>query len=125
MAQRIVAGLDARAGRLATHGWQASTDLDVVTVGRNLRHAGVLRAVYTDIRRDGMLAGADLQGTADLAQRTGLEVIASGGVRDLADIRQLLGLEASGVAGVIVGQALYTGNLDLAAALALSGRVEA
>lgn len=124
-ADRIVAGLDARDGKLATRGWQTSTDLDVGAVGLRLRQAGVLRAVYTDIGRDGMLAGVDAAGTVSLAKRTGLRVIASGGVRDLDDIRRLMQLAAPGVEGVIVGQALYTGGLDLAAALALADRVEA
>ncbi len=119
-AERIVAGLDARAGKLATHGWQATTDLDISQIGLALRQAGVLRAVYTDIGRDGMLAGVDAEGSADLARRTGLAVIASGGVRDLDDIRRLMQLPPPGVEGVIVGQALYTGQLDLAAALAVA-----
>lgn len=124
-AERIVAGLDARAGKLATHGWQASTDRDVAEVGLSLRRAGLLRAVYTDIGRDGMLAGVDADGAASLARLTGLRVIASGGVRDLEDIRRLKALAGAGVEGVIAGQALYTGQLDLAAALAVAGAVEA
>lgn len=122
--EHIVAGLDARGGKLATQGWQASTDFDIFEVGRSLRQAGLLRAVYTDIGRDGMLAGVDADGTASLAQHSGLRVIASGGVRDLDDIRRLKRLAAPGVEGVIVGQALYTGQLDLAAALAVAGGVE-
>lgn len=123
-AERIVAGLDARGGKLATHGWQAPTDLDVTAVGLTLRQAGLVRAVYTDIDRDGMLAGVDADGTASLAQRTGLHVIASGGVRDLDDIRWLKQMAGAGVEGVIVGQALYTGRLDLAEALAVADAVE-
>ena len=119
-AERIVAGLDARRGKLATRGWQESTDLDLHQAGRALRQAGVVRAVYTDIGRDGMLAGVDAEGSADLARKTGLAVIASGGVRDLADVQRLVQLPAPGVEGVIVGQALYTGQLDLAAALAVA-----
>ncbi len=95
-AQRIVAGLDARGGKLATHGWQAFTDLDVYEVGQSLRQAGLLRAVYTDIGRDGMLVGVDADGTASLARRSGLSVIASGGVRDLDDIRRLQGPRGAG-----------------------------
>ena len=123
-AERIVAGLDARGGKLATHGWQASTDLELHEVGLSLRQAGLLRAVYTDIGRDGMLAGVDADGTAGLALRSGLSVIASGGVRDLDDIRRLMRLAGAGVEGVIVGQALYTGQFDLAAALAVADGVE-
>ena len=123
--ERIVAGLDARDGKLATHGWQSATALDAFQVGLALRQAGVVRAVYTDIGRDGMLAGVDVQGTASLAQRSGLQVIASGGVRDLDDIRRLVQLAAPGVEGVIVGQALYSGQFDLASALAATRAEEA
>jgi phosphoribosylformimino-5-aminoimidazole carboxamide ribotide isomerase len=116
-AEAIVAGLDAREGMVATHGWQAASDLHVHDLGRQLRQAGALRAVYTDIARDGMLSGVDAEGSAELARQTGLRVIASGGVRDLADIRRLKALEMDGIEGVIVGQAIYTGSLDLRQAI--------
>ncbi len=120
-AEAIVAGLDARGGLVAIHGWQAASDLHVHDLGRRLREAGVLRAVYTDIARDGMLSGVDAEGSAELARQTGLRVIASGGVRDIEDIRRLKALEDTGIEGVIVGQAIYTGSLDLAEAMALMG----
>jgi phosphoribosylformimino-5-aminoimidazole carboxamide ribotide isomerase len=116
-AETIVAGLDARAGLVATHGWQAVSDIHVHDLGRQLRQAGVLRAVYTDIARDGMLSGVDAHGSAELARQTGLRVIASGGVRDLDDISRLKALEDQGIEGVIVGQAIYTGSLDLRTAI--------
>jgi phosphoribosylformimino-5-aminoimidazole carboxamide ribotide isomerase len=116
-AEAVVAGLDARAGLVATHGWQAAGDLHVHDLGRQLRQAGVLRAVYTDIARDGMLSGVDAHGSAELARQTGLRVIASGGVRDLGDISRLRVLEDQGIEGVIVGQAIYTGSLDLRSAI--------
>ena len=94
--------------------------MHVHDLGRQLRQAGVLRAVYTDIARDGMLSGVDAEGSAELARQTGLRVIASGGVRDLADIHLLKSLEQQGIEGVIVGQAIYTGSLDLAEAVALA-----
>jgi phosphoribosylformimino-5-aminoimidazole carboxamide ribotide isomerase len=121
-AEAIVAGLDARAGLAATHGWQAGSDLHVHDLGRRLRQVGVLRAVYTDIARDGMLSGVDAEGSAELARQTGLRVIASGGVRDIEDIRRLKALADQGIEGVIVGQAIYTGSLDLAEAVAVAGR---
>lgn len=120
-AEAIVAGLDARAGLVATHGWQASSNVHVHDLGRRLRQAGLLRAVYTDIARDGMLNGVDAEGSAELARQTGLRVVASGGVRDLDDIRRLQALEDQGIEGVIVGQAIYTGSLNLAEAVALVG----
>lgn len=116
-AEAIVAGLDARAGRMATHGWQTVSEMHVHDLGRALRQAGLRRAVYTDIARDGMLGGVDADGAAELARQTGLRVIASGGVRDLADIRRLRALETQGVEGVIVGMAIYAGSLDLREAL--------
>jgi phosphoribosylformimino-5-aminoimidazole carboxamide ribotide isomerase len=118
--ERIVAGLDARDGYLATHGWQAGTTVPLLEAATLLRDLGVVRAVYTDIARDGMLSGVDAAGASELARRTGLAVIASGGVRDLEDIR-LLALETpAGVEGVIAGQALYAGALSLAEALAVA-----
>ncbi len=118
-ADRIVVGLDARDGRVATHGWLEVSDVRVEDLGRAMAQAGVRRAVYTDIRRDGMLAGVDAEGAARLAETTGLRIIASGGVAGLADIRRLFSVAHRGVEGVIVGQALYTGRLDLRQALAL------
>lgn len=118
-AAAIVAGLDARGGFVATHGWQAASAVAVFDLAQRLAAAGVQRAVYTDIARDGMLSGVDAEGSAALAEYSGLGVIASGGVRDLDDIRALLALAPRGVEGVIAGQALYTGTLDLRAALAV------
>lgn len=119
--ERIVAGLDARQGKLAIRGWQTATELDCRQAAGDLHRVGVLRAVYTDIARDGLLQGVDAAGAADLARETGLRIIASGGVRDLDDIRRLKQEAAAGIEGVIVGQALYTGHLDLAEALAVAG----
>jgi phosphoribosylformimino-5-aminoimidazole carboxamide ribotide isomerase len=111
--ERIVAGIDAREGRVATHGWQRTSDLSAGELGRAVRGRGVLRAVYTDISRDGMLSGANVEATAGLARETGLRVIASGGVASPDDIHRLRAHEEAGVEGVIVGQALYTGALSL------------
>lgn len=119
-AQAIVAGLDARDGLVATHGWQAGSAVHIHDLGRRLCQAGLLRAVYTNIARDGMLSGVDAHGSAELARQTDLHVIASGGVRDVADIHLLKSLESQGIEGVIVGQAIYTGSLDLAEAIAVA-----
>jgi phosphoribosylformimino-5-aminoimidazole carboxamide ribotide isomerase len=88
-----------------------------------MAQAGVRRAVYTDIQRDGMLTGVNVPATVQLAERSGLKVIASGGVRGLDDIATLRDFEAAGIEGVIIGQALYTGTLDLRQALALAATV--
>jgi phosphoribosylformimino-5-aminoimidazole carboxamide ribotide isomerase len=118
-AERIVVGIDARDGRVATHGWQESSGLDVLTVVLRMRDLGVIRIVYTDIRRDGTLSGVNATATAELARDSGLRIIASGGVAGLADIQALADCAADGIEGVIVGQALYAGALKLVDALAL------
>ncbi|MEJ5198814.1 MAG: 1-(5-phosphoribosyl)-5-[(5-phosphoribosylamino)methylideneamino]imidazole-4-carboxamide isomerase [Anaerolineae bacterium] len=115
--ERIVVGLDARDGRVAIHGWRETSALDVVTVARQMHDLGVRRVVYTDIARDGIMTGVNLDATLALARATGLEVIASGGVASLDDIRHLAAHQADGIAGVIVGQALYTGAVDLGEAI--------
>lgn len=117
-AQRIVVGIDARAGYVATHGWQETSEVAALTVAMKMRALGVVRIVYTDIARDGTLAGANVAATAVLARGAGLKVIASGGVSGLADIRALVAVEEDGIEGVVVGQALYTGALELPSALA-------
>lgn len=110
-AERIVIGIDARDGQVATHGWLSTSDTTAVALGQAMRAAGVIRAVYTDIARDGMLTGVNVEGTTALARDTGLRVIASGGVASLED---LVRLEATGgIEGVIIGQALYTGAILL------------
>jgi phosphoribosylformimino-5-aminoimidazole carboxamide ribotide isomerase len=110
-AERIVIGIDARDGQVATHGWLETSEVTAIALGRAMRARGVRRAVYTDIARDGMLTGVNVEATAHLARETGLAVIASGGVASLEDLRRL---EARGnIEGVIIGQALYTGTLSL------------
>lgn len=118
---RVVLGLDSRAGMVATHGWRELSGLRVLEVARRFRALGVERAVYTQIERDGTLRGLDAGAAADLARRSGLRIIASGGVRDADDIRRLKQETASGIEGVIVGQALYAGTLDLHEALEIAG----
>jgi phosphoribosylformimino-5-aminoimidazole carboxamide ribotide isomerase len=117
-AERVVVALDARAGKVSTHGWQVVSTVEVLDAARRMRSMGVLRALYTDVVRDGMLAGVNVAATAELARSSGLRVIASGGVAALADIRALAPYSSDGIEGVVVGQAIYTGVLDLAAAIA-------
>ena len=119
-ADRVVAGLDARGGMVATHGWQEQTDLSAVEVARRMRDLGVELIVYTDIARDAMLTGVNLRETADLARESGLSVIASGGIGSLADVQALADLKEPGIIGFISGQALYTGALKLPEAIAVS-----
>ena len=119
-AERIVVGIDARKGNVATHGWQKVSSVAATELAFRVKKLGVERVVYTDIARDGMLSGVNVEATRELAQRTGLCVIASGGVSSLDDVRRLKEVEASGVEGVIIGQALYSGALELREAIEIA-----
>ena len=112
-AERVVVGIDARDGMVATHGWLETSELDALTVARRMADLGALRIVFTDIARDGTLSGVNVAATAALARDCGLKVIASGGVASLNDIRALAAHVSDGIEGVIVGQALYTGAVSL------------
>ena len=117
---RIVVGIDARNGNVATDGWAATSSIRAVDLALSLQDAGVAAIVYTDIGRDGMLTGLNLDQTVAMATAVATPVIASGGVggpRDLADLRRVA--EGTRIEGVIVGRALYDGRVDPAAALAL------
>ena len=118
----IVVAVDARDGMVATEGWAEVSDVTVVDLARRFEDAGVASLLFTDIGRDGLLKGVNIDATLDLARRVDLPVIASGGVKGLDDIH-VLSLHANeGIEGVITGRALYDGRLDLAAALAIGGR---
>ena len=117
LAGKIVLGLDARCGKLAAAGWTEQTDLTVDEVARRAKDLPLAAIVYTDIGRDGMLTGPDLDGTARLIETTGLGVIASGGIADLDDIARC---KEIGCTGAIVGRAYYEGRIDLARACALA-----
>ncbi|MBN1429471.1 MAG: 1-(5-phosphoribosyl)-5-[(5-phosphoribosylamino)methylideneamino]imidazole-4-carboxamide isomerase [Anaerolineae bacterium] len=117
-AEAIAIALDARGGRVATHGWKESSDWTPIELGKQMAKLGVRHILYTDIERDGRLTGVNIEATVALAEQTGLSVIASGGVASLDDIHAL---KTSGkVAGVIIGQALYIGAFTLQEALALA-----
>jgi phosphoribosylformimino-5-aminoimidazole carboxamide ribotide isomerase len=122
-AERICVALDARDGKIATHGWQQVSDVTPIDFGKQLAGDGVLHALFTDVGRDGGLQGVNVAETIRLAHETGLRVIASGGVQSLDDVRQL---KASGdVAGVVIGMALYEGKIRLQDALAIAGGEDA
>jgi phosphoribosylformimino-5-aminoimidazole carboxamide ribotide isomerase len=121
-AARIVVGIDARDGRVATHGWQTISQVDATELGHQMKAIGVERVVYTDISRDGMLSGVNVEATARLGDVTDLRVIASGGVGGSGDIERLKAHEHFNIEGVIVGQAIYTGNLALPEAVAIGRR---
>jgi phosphoribosylformimino-5-aminoimidazole carboxamide ribotide isomerase len=114
---RIAVGIDARDGWVAVEGWQESSEKRAVELARELEDAGVSAIIFTDIGRDGMLKGPNLDATAELAESVAIPVIVSGGIRSAADVLAAAAHAESGIAGVIVGRALYTGDVDLAATL--------
>jgi phosphoribosylformimino-5-aminoimidazole carboxamide ribotide isomerase len=116
--QRIAVGLDARDGLVATHGWQQTSHLTAVDLGRHMAQRGIETVIYTDIARDGMLSGVNVSATATLATQTGLQVIASGGVSSIDDVRALCEVASMGIAGTIIGSALYRGDVRLPEAIA-------
>lgn len=119
--EKIVLGIDAREGWVAVEGWVSTAELSAEEFGTTMRELGVTTAVFTDISRDGLLAGPNIAATRNMAVKTGLEIIASGGVASLKDLQELKKLEAVGVSGVIIGKALYNGAFSLAEALAVVG----
>jgi phosphoribosylformimino-5-aminoimidazole carboxamide ribotide isomerase len=116
-AERIAIGIDARDGRVKTRGWVRETAVTPSQLGQQMKSLGARTAIYTDISRDGVLTGVNAEATAQLAQATGLEVIASGGVATVEDILRCFSLREIGLAGVIVGRAIYDGRVDLAQAV--------
>ena len=119
----IVVAVDAKDGMVATEGWAEVSDVPVVDLARRFEDAGVASLLFTDIGRDGLLKGVNIDATVELARQVDIPVIASGGVKGLDDIH-VLSLHANeGIEGVITGRALYEGKLDLAAAIAMGARV--
>ena len=116
---RVAVGLDARDGKIAVEGWSKTSRLSALDVARRFEDAGVAAIVYTEVNRDGMLEGLNLDATIALAEEISLPVIASGGLASLVDVRALLEPRAQKLEGAIAGRALYDGRLDPAAALAL------
>ena len=114
----IIVGLDAKDGKVATDGWSKLTGHEVVDLARKFQDYGVEGVIYTDIGRDGMLSGINIDATVKLAQALTIPVIASGGLSHMSDIDQLCAIEAQGVTGVICGRAIYSGELDFASAQA-------
>ena len=118
----IVVGIDAKDGRVAVRGWAEVTSKLATELALEMEGFGVSAIIYTDIARDGMMQGPNLEATRALADAIAIPVIASGGVSSLKDIENLLAIEASGIAGVITGKAIYTGALNLREAVALTRR---
>jgi len=117
-AGHVIVGLDAKDGKVAIDGWSKLTGQDVMSVAKRFEDWGVESIIYTDIGRDGMLSGINIDATVKLAQSLTIPVIASGGLAGMSDIEQLCAVESEGVQGVICGRAIYSGDLDFAAAQA-------
>jgi phosphoribosylformimino-5-aminoimidazole carboxamide ribotide isomerase len=116
---KIAVGIDARGGRVAVDGWAETSDLSVIDMAKRFEGAGVAAIIYTDIDRDGVLAGINWASTLELARAVSIPVIASGGLASMGDIERLSRPECRILAGAITGRALYDGRIDPKAALAL------
>lgn len=119
-AQRVTVALDARAGQINVRGWQSQSTLSLLDLARQLLPLGLRTVIHTDIGRDGLLTGLNVSASAELARQTGLEVIASGGLATLDDIRRAKNQADPRLAGVIIGRAIYDGRVDLSQAIALA-----
>lgn len=119
---RIVVGIDAKDGIVAVDGWGVSGDVEATALAKEMKKAGVKTIIYTDISRDGTLAGVNVEATAKLARESGVAVVASGGVKSIADIEALKPYETAGIEGVIVGKSIYMGTLDLAEAIEIAAK---
>ena len=116
---QVVVGIDAKNGEVAVEGWGIGGGIGAIELAKKMAAVGVEHIIFTDISRDGMLSGVNVEATAELAKASGVKVIASGGVSSLADIKALQAHEADGIEGCIIGKAIYTGALDLKEALAV------
>ena len=116
---RVAVGVDARNGKVAVEGWAETSELSALEIAQRFEDAGVAAIIFTDIARDGLLKGLNLDATIALAERISIPVIASGGLASIEDVRALLAPRAKKLAGAIAGRALYDGRLDPAVALAL------
>lgn len=115
---KVAVGVDARDGRVAVQGWAELSDITALDLARRFEDAGVAAIIYTDISRDGLLSGLNLESTRELAAAVNIPVIASGGLADIEDVRRLLAPENAAIAGAITGRALYDGRLNGREALA-------
>jgi len=114
----MIVGLDAKDGKVTTDGWSKLTGHEIVDLAKKFADYGVEGVIYTDIGRDGMLSGINIEATVRLAQALTIPVIASGGLSRMTDIEQLCAVEGEGIEGVICGRAIYSGDLDFASAQA-------
>ncbi len=116
---QIILGIDAKQGKIAVEGWTESIGLGPVEMAKKFENVGISAIIYTDISRDGMRTGPNIEATRELARSVEISVIASGGISDISDVERILDLEPYGVTGMITGRALYDGSLDLKEAIEL------
>ena len=121
---RIILGIDAKNGKIAVQGWTEQTSVSAAETAKSYEGHGLAAIVYTDIVRDGMETGVNIEATKSLAEAVDVPVIASGGVSGISDIEKLLDIETSGVTGVIIGKALYTGAISLPDAISRANKVQ-
>lgn len=119
--ERIIVGIDARDGKVATKGWLETSTVQATDLAKQMADYGATAIIYTDIQRDGTLSGPNLEALRELAQAVPIPVIASGGVSSLTDVLSLLALEPSGISGMIIGRAIYTGDVNLTEAVKAVG----
>lgn len=119
--ERIIVGIDARAGKVATRGWLETSTVEAVELAQQMVDCGAAAIIYTDIHRDGAMSGPNLDALRTLSQAVSIPVIASGGISSLTDVLSLLALEPSGVTGMIIGRAIYTGDIQLSEAVQAVG----
>jgi phosphoribosylformimino-5-aminoimidazole carboxamide ribotide isomerase len=122
-AGHVIVGLDAKDGKVAVEGWSKMTGHDVIDLARKFQDYGVEGIIYTDIGRDGMLSGVNIEATVRLARELRVPVIASGGLTDLGDIERLCAVESEGITGVVTGRAVYEGTIDFRAAQETADRL--
>lgn len=120
----VIVGLDAKDGKVAVDGWSKLSKHDVIDMARHFEQDGVEAIVYTDISRDGMMRGVNIEATVRLAQSIHIPVIASGGITNIEDVRKLCEVAQEGIMGAITGRAIYEGSLDFAAAQALADELD-
>jgi phosphoribosylformimino-5-aminoimidazole carboxamide ribotide isomerase len=119
---RIIVGIDAREGKVAIEGWTETTGTPAVELAKRFEDCGVYAIIFTDINRDGMQTGPALEETSRLARSISIPVIASGGVSDIEDVKKLIPLKPLGVVGIIIGRALYSGNIELRHAIRIASQ---
>lgn len=120
--ERVAIGIDVKDGLVAVKGWTKLTSKEAVSLAKEMESLGVRTIVFTDVRRDGMLTGPNLESLEEILQKTNVSLIASGGISSLEDVRRLKRLERKGLEGIIIGKALYEGRIELGEAIAIAER---